>query len=277
MRTTPGGVAIQSGGTLEVKSSAISGNRAGGRGGAIDIMTSLHEGLRIYDSTVSNNSAHHGGAIGLISWHATPALVVNSTITENKAIGWAAGGIYQEHYAAGGVGASVLQDTVLAGNTAVAALYADVLGKLSGTYNFLGITDGSSWAATGATPDANGNLVGSLAAPKDPMLSPLADHGGPTNTHVPLPASPVIGRGSAAALIDQRGFMRTVGTARDMGATELSAQVLAATDFNGDGRKDDLLFDPVTRSFNIVAGAATRHGKGIEYWGTAPVGALLQK
>lgn len=45
----------------------------------------------------------------------------------------------------------------------------------------------------------------------DPQLGPLASNGGPTQTHLPLPGSPVIDAGAASPVcpdVDQRGLDR---------------------------------------------------------------------
>jgi hypothetical protein len=77
--------------------------------------------------------------------------------------------------------------------------------------------------------------------PIDPKLGPLADNGGPTQTHALLAGSPAIGTGNAAAmagvgdvpLFDQRGapYGRVVGSRIDIGAFEFRLP----GDFNGDG------------------------------------------
>jgi uncharacterized repeat protein (TIGR01451 family) len=56
----------------------------------------------------------------------------------------------------------------------------------------------------------------------DPMLQPLGDYGGPTQTMRPLLASPAIGQGDPTNLsaTDQRGFARTVNGRVDIGAVE---------------------------------------------------------
>jgi hypothetical protein len=56
----------------------------------------------------------------------------------------------------------------------------------------------------------------------DPRLGPLANNGGPTLTHAPLPGSPVIDAGTSDLhlLTDQRGFPRVQGNATDIGAVE---------------------------------------------------------
>lgn len=58
----------------------------------------------------------------------------------------------------------------------------------------------------------------------DPRLAPLADNGGYSATHMPLPDSPVLGRGSNLLdrAYDQRGpgFARVKGGFVDIGAVE---------------------------------------------------------
>jgi hypothetical protein len=88
--------------------------------------------------------------------------------------------------------------------------------------------------STGVNCTNNGGLVdggGNLSWPDatcpglnaDPLLGPLADNGGPTQTHALLPGSPAI---DAALLAncpptDQRGVIRPQGTGCDIGAFEL--------------------------------------------------------
>jgi len=63
-------------------------------------------------------------------------------------------------------------------------------------------------------PTTNDQLV-------DPMLAPLADHGGPTKTLALVPGSPAIdAAGPSCPAIDQRGVARPAGAACDAGAYE---------------------------------------------------------
>lgn len=58
----------------------------------------------------------------------------------------------------------------------------------------------------------------------DPELGVLADNGGPTLTHLPLPGSPVIDAGAGGTVcpdVDQRGEDRPQGAACDIGAVEV--------------------------------------------------------
>ena len=72
-----------------------------------------------------------------------------------------------------------------------------------------------------------GSIIG-----EDPLLGPLADHGGPTETLLPASNSPVIDRGDAfGATTDQRGSARPVDHTQvpdaadgsDIGAVEVTA------------------------------------------------------
>ena len=60
-------------------------------------------------------------------------------------------------------------------------------------------------APAASTNGVDGNIV--LTGPDDPVLAPLGDYGGPTQTMALLPGSPAIGAGTAVAGIttDQRG------------------------------------------------------------------------
>jgi Right handed beta helix region len=57
----------------------------------------------------------------------------------------------------------------------------------------------------------------------DPLLSVLADNGGPTPTFALPAGSPAIDAGSAGESIDQRGVSRPQGTGYDIGSTEWTA------------------------------------------------------
>ena len=77
----------------------------------------------------------------------------------------------------------------------------------------------------------------------DPLLGPLADNGGPTQTHALLLGSPALDAGNSTLTTDQRGFTRPVdlanvanvtgGNGADIGAFELQ-QTSPSCDFDGD-------------------------------------------
>ena len=94
---------------------------------------------------------------------------------------------------------------------------------------------------TGLINGVYGNLVGTAAAPIDPLLGPLADNGGPTQTLAVLAGSPALDAGNNALSLnfDQRGagFARVSGTAADIGAFEHQVSPPAIGDQCADQRR----------------------------------------
>src|SRR5262249_11735870 len=104
--------------------------------------------------------------------------------------------------------------TVTLTNTIVARNVArngggDVLGALdkNSANNLIGDESGM----TGINDGSQGNQVGTIQAPINPLLAPLGNYGGPTWTMALLPGSPAIGggkSGSGVPTTDQRGQPR---------------------------------------------------------------------
>src|SRR5690606_24646207 len=101
------------------------------------------------------------------------------------------------------------------------------------SYSLIGNNAGTFFApAPAGSPTFNGNLIGEPSALIEPLLAPLGNYGGPTQTHALLPASPAVDASyepSVAILIgvpptDQRGFPR-LQNRLDMGAFELTQPV----------------------------------------------------
>jgi hypothetical protein len=67
-----------------------------------------------------------------------------------------------------------------------------------------------------------GDIVGTTASPIDPLLGPLQDNGGLTETQAILPGSPAINAGSNPLELttDQRGEARVQQGTADIGAFE---------------------------------------------------------
>ncbi len=240
------GGAIYSEGTLSVAGSTFFQNFAEHEGGAIRNVGTVSA---VRDTTFSSNISLWGSAI----WNVGTVIAIrNSTFSANTnhlggaicnrnligsitnatfafgligSIGDIAGGIYNSW------DAQILELTssIVAGSTGTNPRDISNAGTIvSATNNVIGIGDGS-----GLTNGVNGNQVGSLAAPLDPLLGPLADNGGPTFTHALLAGSPAIDRGSnpAALANDQRGpgFARVSGVGADVGAFELQMADLSVT------------------------------------------------
>ncbi|MCA9229996.1 MAG: right-handed parallel beta-helix repeat-containing protein [Planctomycetales bacterium] len=229
------GGAISNLGNLSLTESTISGNSASHNGGGIyDIGTATIAG-----STVSGNRAgRHGGGIHSGSLYATT--VVNSTISGNEAT-QRGGGI--NNY-----GILDLSSSTVTSNTSDRGGGID-----TGYFGTVNVT-GSIIAGNTATTDANvrgtlnTNTFNILSG--NPLLGPLANNGGSTQTHALLFGSPAIDAGDPSILpnpseFDQRGapFVRVfnspfaIGSAIDIGAYEL--QTLAGGSFTVDTTADE--------------------------------------
>ncbi|MBN2474800.1 MAG: hypothetical protein JXB62_09345 [Pirellulales bacterium] len=229
-----GGILNES--TLSVIDSTISGNATYGipAGGGIANIAELS----MVNSTISGNSS--GGSGGGIL-NAGTLSAVNSTITENTADAddddtWEAG-------EGGGVctlpdGSTTLHNVIVARN--VRGTAAPVADDLSGDPVVAGSSHNlidDAGTSGGLADGVNGNIVG---VEDLSWLTPLADHGGPTQTHALLPASPAIDVGDDGRALDpdghllttdQRGegFDRVVGSAVDIGAFEYKLLPAAVT------------------------------------------------
>jgi hypothetical protein len=215
--------------TLIVSNTTLSGNSAGYAGGGIfnkSDSPTAHATLTLTNCTLSGNSAvgadlngiHLSGAGGGIANQGGTATVSNSTLSGNNADGAIFGaGIFNGAPATATDPNSLftLESTIVAANTGVDVYQGSVDG--GSTDNLIG--DGTS---SGLTDGVNGNQVGSAASPINPLLAPLANYGGPTQTMALLPGSPALGRGAAAGpgvpTTDQRGLPRPTAGRVDVGA-----------------------------------------------------------
>jgi hypothetical protein len=183
------GGGIYNDGTVTLNNSTVSGNFADyvGGGGIFNSGT-----VTLNNSTVSGNSADgNGGGIYISGGTLT---VNNSTISGNTGTG---GGIWVNG------GALHARNTIIASNIATTTA-PDLSGNLGSLgHNLIGNTQGG----TGFDDTDLLNV--------NPLLGPLQDNGGPTQTMALLPGSPAIDAGdnSDAPDWDQRGpgFPRIVG------------------------------------------------------------------
>ena len=246
---TSGGGAIGSfGGTLTIYTSTLDSN-AGATGG-IDSgggIYSFSDVATIIRSTISNSFANDAGSgitneLGDMTIH-------NSTISDNSGASSEAAGVYNAGGAVsinnstivnnGDVGLVSYGTTTLS-NTIVAMSNGnfDVSGCgsiVSLGYNLIGNAD-SCFIFGGPPYQAGpGDQLGTVDSPIDPLLGPLQDNGGPTQTHALLTGSPAIDIGGnalipAGTITDQRGFLRVVNGTVDIGAYEFGDGVLAIVD-----------------------------------------------
>ena len=193
--SAPDGGAIDSGSTLTVTGSTFSANSATVSGGAIMAISNVN--TTITDSTFFGNTAGDGGAI-----YATGTFTIsNSTITGNSASDEIGGGGIEGNFN----GTLTLFNTIVAGNTVSnnTASGPDVDGAVAAVsaHNLIGAGDGR---LTGISNfDANNNQVGTVAAPLVPLLTPLGNFGGPTQTMALGLGSPAIGVGGPVTTVAQ--------------------------------------------------------------------------
>jgi predicted outer membrane repeat protein len=258
------GGGIESEATVDIQNSTISDNSAGEGGGILAENTTItgstisgnsatEDGAGIFnsgnltvsDSTFTGNDANQpNGAGGAILEYLNPGpgtvSIVSSTITGNEAAGVSGipsggGGIYMGSTAANEP--LTLVDTIVAGNSAPTAPDINSAGTIPQTtasYSLIGNPSDDGTVGSTAT-----DLIGTSTSPLNPLLGPLAAHGGPTQTMLPLTGSPLIdaGKASSGVTTDQRGDARTVklglpepsgGDGTDIGAAELQASEAGA-------------------------------------------------
>lgn len=216
-----GGISTQTQ-NLAITNATISGNMANsGPGGGIAYEFGSTT-TTLTNSTVSGNlAAKDGGGIALIGSFSTLAVELESvTVTGNTADSDSSGtgdggGIYRQ----ADVGTLYFRNTIVAGNVDSGGQAPDCSGGASAELTSRGHNLVQNTAGCGIVGDTTGNITG-----QDPLLGPLQDNGGLTDTHALPPGSPAVdaGAGSCPAT-DQRGTDRPQGLGCDIGAYELVA------------------------------------------------------
>ena len=221
---------------VTIRRTTISGNTAG-RGGGIYFYDTDGGAILIEDSTISGNQAIVGG--GMYFYNVDdPVTITNTTVSGNSA--QYGGGIV---FYGSGIAPFTINLSTISGNTA-----SMVAGNLASFYN--AVTLNNSIVADGVAPSSpdiyGGNFTSNFSLIEtpgtavlvsgpgtvtgvDPQLGPLQNNGGPTQTKLPAPTSPVINAGDPAfappPANDQRGLPRVSGGRVDMGAVEVQGGV----------------------------------------------------
>jgi PASTA domain/Right handed beta helix region len=209
---SPGG--ISSDGPLTITNSTISGNSSNSNftGGGITATFPGPAALTVTNSTISGNTTYGNGG-GILVSPINPATVQlsNVTIVDNHAS--SGGGVGLDYHA----GTVHLRNSIVAGNSAY----------WTGYENF--------WVGMGAVVSEGYNMgTGFPPAASDlrtnnPRVAPLADNGGPTDTHAVLLDSAALDGGNpsgcrdengVALERDQRGVSRPLRDGCDIGAFE---------------------------------------------------------
>ncbi len=175
------GTGINSAGKLVVTRATISGNSKSG------LVIAASADVNISNTTVSGNqSATNGGGINSLSAN---VVLNNVTITGNSATE-KGGGIYYDNASTG----FSVRNTIIAGNTAASNpdVHA-VNGKFTTRGNNL---IGKNVGSTGFENSNSNDKVGTNGSPIDPLLKPLRNNGGQTDTHALLADSPALNSGN---------------------------------------------------------------------------------
>jgi len=201
-----GGIYNYRGGSLTIADSTFSGNTStNGAGGGV-ASSQTGSTLTITASTFYGNSAPEGGGGGVYTGGGAFSTITNATVAGNNAkLG---GGLYSS-------GTTNLRNTIVAGNNASSEA-PDVYGPITSQGNNL---IGNISGGTG--------YLGSDLLNRNPLLGPIQNNGGPTQTRALLPASPAVdaGTNTGCPATDQRGVGRKDGDSNgsvvcDIGAYE---------------------------------------------------------
>jgi len=198
-----GGVAIDATGSLNLFTSTVTGN-SGDDGGGI-----FNNGgtVTLENVTVSGNTTTDTGA-GVHCQQNGPCTLTNVTVTGNDAASTGDGVMSED-------GSDVtFLNTIVANNVGVDCV-GPAIDFVSNGYN---ISSDATCDFTNTGDQEN----------TDPLLGPLQNNGGPTDTHDLLVGSPAIeaGTNTGCPATDQRGTARPDGTTCDIGAVEGTAPAL---------------------------------------------------
>ena len=231
-RTFGGGI-FTSSAEIYLTNSTVDGNSSLSDGGGI--FSSSFSEVSLTNSTLSGNSSgRNGGAIGT---YRSSILLVNSTVSGNSAASMG-GGIRFNDF--NGEESLTLYNSIVASNRDDGTA-PDVFAAIAVTnveHSLIGDTTGFEITATTGI----GNILNQLS-----LLGPLADNGGPTQTHALLAGSPAIDAGSnalvdAGVTTDQRGEVRIEFGTVDIGAFEVGVEtrLIVTTNLDVEDQADGL-------------------------------------
>lgn len=276
-----GGIYDQFGALALITNSTISGNQAlgqeiekiqfpdvellsiGGNGAGGGIYQGALGELVLVNSTVSRNTAAlNGGGIYVLGVPVLPPPppppppptlkfgaqtttdlgLFNVTIAENIAETGLGGGVYLNQPEFQDLTSAVVSIQTMVANTLIAGNSADgVVDDCLGSFTSLGYNLIGLMKAECSGFSATGDQTGTVEEPLDPLLGPLQNNGGPTETHALLENSPAIDKANPEGCLDedslplnrdQRNFFRPVNATGlataicDIGAYEVGGAVL---------------------------------------------------
>jgi CSLREA domain-containing protein len=270
---------------LTIRRCTFTNNQTSFQGGAIDLQL---VDLTVEDSTFSNNHAATQSSGGAINSNQARGSIVNSTFSGNTA--GVAGAL---SFGRGPVATalSLINNTFTAnqGTRTIGGILTSV-DQLTLSNNIIAGNVGGDCSLSSASIITDHNLDGDstchLTGPGDlpgtnPLLEPLADNGGPTDTHALLAGSPALDAGSntGCPAADQRGVTRPQRGICDIGAVEmvntpptLASNQASVTVNEGQtavntGTVTDAEHDTVTLSASV--GTVVNNGNGTWSWSFA--------
>jgi parallel beta-helix repeat protein/predicted outer membrane repeat protein len=209
---------------LVVSGCTLSDNSAGNLGGAVYSNTDPSDSkTTLVNSTVSGNaSGNHGG--GLYN-HDGRMEIIHCTISGNISTNALGGGVasYGDDFTP-----TTVTESIIAGNIGEDVRFSSgpVNSFFSSGHNLIG--NGNAFAKFNESGDITNGI---------PLLAPLGNYGGPTQTMPPLAGSPAIdaGANSLGLEFDQRGVARSSGAGVEIGAVELQEVFVFNANDNGPG------------------------------------------
>jgi parallel beta-helix repeat protein len=229
-------LAIGEANSLLVDASTVSGNTADGNGGGVLVSGNTNpaesqSSALFLNSTVTRNTSGSFGAINV----GGPVTLTHATVTDNTSEGHvdsealATSGRGVSAQAVGDDAANLSADTLTSFGSVVALPHG------AGNCSSGTIEEASAESVSIPSTDQGYNFsdddtcgftasTSNVRTPNDPVLGPLADNGGPTQTLLPLATSPLLDAippATCGAVVDQRGVTRPQGTGCDIGAVEV--------------------------------------------------------
>jgi len=206
--------------------STIDDNQASAVGGGIYYDDGVLPGdpLVIFETTISNNTAPAGGGVFADIRSPAGVEVTNSTVSGNTG---------------SGIQTSLTTPITLDSSTVVDNAPGNIVmavgGLLTTTQSVIALADGASDCMVSLATSLGYNFsgdgtcglglgAGDVSFGGDPVLGPLADNGGPTQTHEPASGSPLLSMVPAVSCSqpeDQRGQTRPGGTGCEPGSVEV--------------------------------------------------------
>jgi hypothetical protein len=266
-----GAYLVADGGNVSIERSTITANTAGAFAGVVAATRGADASLTIDRTTISNNNATGGYGGGGYLASTYEAVLTNSTVSGNTA-NQEAGGLVVVTGSGSELrgqtptpvyGQTRIEFSTITANTSgtdFGGLYlasngsqtingSVISGNSAPANPDLGIGTGGPRGPAGGSADVTFSLIGidpttgtlnkdatsTALTGADPLIGPLADNGGPTQTHLPGSGSPVVdaipsstGGCGTTVNADQRGQPRPSGAGCDLGAVERGGIVAPA-------------------------------------------------